>query len=38
MNGNRGSQQEFSASIQFSIEIASFQQARVRIPNVGVRC
>jgi len=38
INGNRGTQQEFSVSIKVSEEIVPFQQARVRIPNFGVRC
>jgi len=31
-------QQEFYVSIKLSIEIAPFQQARVRILNLGARC
>jgi len=33
INGNRGTQQEFSVSLKVSKEIAPLQQARVRIPN-----
>jgi len=36
INGNRGTQQQSSVSIKVSKEIAPFQQARVRIPNLGV--
>jgi len=36
INGNRGTQQEFSASIKVANEIVPIQQARVRIPNLGV--
>jgi len=35
--GSRGAQQEFSVSMKVSKEIVPFQQARVRIPNLGVR-
>jgi len=37
MNGNRGAQQEISVSIKVSKEIVPFQQARDRIPNLGLR-
>jgi len=36
IRGNRGAQQELSVSIKASKEIAPFQQARVRIPDLGV--
>jgi len=38
INRNRGTQQEFSVSIKLSKEILPFQQSRVRILNLGVRC
>jgi len=38
ISGNRGTPQKLSVSIKVSKEIVPFQQAWVRIPNLGVGC